>query len=164
MTGVQTCALPISLDEETMTVTLSAAYLETLKAGAHTVIFVYADGEAETALTVNEAAEEPGGDDQKPGGDDQKPGGDDQKPGEDDQKPGGDDQQTGGDGQKPGTGDAQQPGGNQQSGGKAPSADDGDGSKAVQTGDTTNVFGAAGVCVLALGMAGAVVYVRRKRS
>ena len=65
---------------------------------------------------------------------------------------------------KPGTGDAQQPGGNQQSGGKAPSADDGDGSKAVQTGDTTNVFGAAGVCVLALGMAGAVVYVRRKRS
>ena len=155
--GTEVDASAYTLDEETMTVTLSAAYLETLKAGAHTVIFVYADGEAETALTVNEAAEEPGGDDQKPGGDDQKPGGDDQQTG-------GDDQQTGGDGQKPGTGDAQQPGGNQQSGGKAPSADDGDGSKAVQTGDTTNVFGAAGVCVLALGMAGAVVYVRRKRS
>ena len=124
-------------------------------AGEQTVTVTYGGKTAAFTVTVTEKQttdpSEPGeGDDQKPGGDDQKPGGDDQKPGGDDQKPGGD--------------DTQKPGGDQQTGSKDPSADGGDGSQAVQTGDTTNIFGAAGVCILALGMAGAVICVRRKRS
>ena len=57
-----------------------------------------------------------------------------------------------------------QGGDDQQTGGSSQGTDGSDGSKAVQTGDTTNVFGAAAACVLALGLAGAVVYTRRKRS
>ena len=57
-----------------------------------------------------------------------------------------------------------QGGAGQQTGGSSQGTDGADSSKAVQTGDTTNVFGAAAACVLALGMAGTVVYVRRKRS
>ena len=51
----------------------------------------------------------------------------------------------------------------QQTGGADQSTDGGDKSKTVQTGDTTNVAGTAAVCVIALGMAGAVIYIRRKR-
>ena len=57
-----------------------------------------------------------------------------------------------------------QGGDDQQTGGSSQGTDGSDGFKAVQTGDTTNVFGAAAACVLALGLAGAVVYTRRKRS
>ena len=57
-----------------------------------------------------------------------------------------------------------QGGDDQQTGGNGQGTDGADSSNAVQTGDTTNVFGAAAACVLALGMAGTVVYVRKKRS
>lgn len=128
--GAELDASNYSLDEETMTVTLSAAYLKTLKAGEHIVAFVYADGGVSTVLTVEEAVVEPGGDG-KPGDGDETPGGDDNK------KPGSSGEQT---------------------------TDGKDTSKTPQTGDTTNLFGPAAMCVIALGMAGTVVYIRRKRS
>ena len=72
-----------TLDEENMTITLSAEYLASLSAGEHIVAFAFEDGEVSTVLTVKTAGsgQEPGGDDGQQGGEDgQKPGGgDDQK-------------------------------------------------------------------------------------
>ena len=75
-------------------------------------------------------------------------------------------QEPGGEGgQEPGDGDGQQTGDNdQKNDGKDQNSDGGKGSNAPQTGDTTNIFGPAAACVLALGMAGTVLYIRRKRS
>lgn len=129
-----------TLDEENMTITLSAEYLASLSAGEHIVAFAFEDGEVSTVLTVKTA-----GSGQEPGGDDGQQGGEDgQKPG------GGDGSQTGGDDQK--------------NDGKGQDTDGEDGSKAPQTGDTANVFGTVTVCVLALGMAASVLHIRRKRS
>ncbi len=75
-------------------------------------------------------------------------------------------QEPGGEGgQEPGDGDGQQTGDNdQKNDGKDQNSDGGKGSNAPQTGDTTNIFGPAAACVLALGMAGTILYIRRKRS
>ena len=146
--GKELDASAYTLDKENMTVTLSVEYLSSLKADKYTVAFVYEDGEVSTMLTIKEAdsGEEPGGD----GGDS----------GDNGEEPDGDGDQTGG-GQKP-DGDGGQSGGSQKpdsDGGQSGSGS----SKTVQTGDTTNVAGTAAVCVIALGMAGAVIYIRRKR-
>lgn len=132
--GTTLDASDYTLDKDNMVVTLSADFLSALEMKEHTVTFVYADGQVSTKLTIKAAG---GG--QEPGG--------------------------GEGGQEPGNGDGQQTGDNdQKNDGKDQNSDGGKGSNAPQTGDTTNIFGPAAACVLALGMAGTVLYIRRKRS
>lgn len=137
-----------TLDEENMTVTLSAEYLESLSADDYTVTFVYEDGQVSTTLTICESTS--GGD--EPGTD--EPGTD--EPGTDKPGTGTDDPDQQNPSGKPGAG---------QNDGTAGGDTKGDSDvKTVQTGDTTNITVWIIMMTAAAFGAGAAAYVKKKRN